>query len=200
MRRVEAQIADQRFCKAFHGKLRSRIGGVRDAGADAGPEAVDAACVGDVGAVGFHQHRQKHTAAEIDAVPAYIEGAVPFLARASDKAAATADTGIVEQEMDAIRFQFIFDRLAEAFQRLFAADIGDMCQNARALWQACRFGLTFGLGHVGGVHVAHRDRAAFCGELFYHLAAHARAAACDDRNPSCKLHHNPRFKITAASG
>jgi hypothetical protein len=96
MRRVDAQIGDQRLGEAFDGEFCRAVGGVRDARPDRGPEAVDAARVDDMAFLGLLQHRQKRTRAVVDAAPADVKGALPFLAAVRKHAAAAADPGIVE--------------------------------------------------------------------------------------------------------
>ena len=51
---------------------------------------------------GLQQQRQKGADAEIDAAPADVEGALPLLAGIGEQAAAAADAGIVEQQMDLV--------------------------------------------------------------------------------------------------
>jgi hypothetical protein len=50
----------------------------------------------------LHHQRQEGAHAEIDAAPADVEGALPLIARAGEQAAAAADAGIVEQQMDLV--------------------------------------------------------------------------------------------------
>ena len=45
-----------------------------------GPKAVDAAGVDDVALLGVLQHRQKRAGAVVDAAPADVESALPFVA------------------------------------------------------------------------------------------------------------------------
>ena len=47
---------------------------------DGGPKAVDAAGVDDVALLGVLQHRQKRAGAVVDAAPADVESALPFVA------------------------------------------------------------------------------------------------------------------------
>ena len=75
---------------------------MRGAWPDRGPKAVDAAGVDDVALLGVLQHRQKRAGAVIDAAPADVERALPFVAAIGKHAAAAADTGVVEQQVDLV--------------------------------------------------------------------------------------------------
>src|SRR4029077_1892127 len=75
---------------------------MRDAWPDRGPKAVDAAGIDDVALLGVLQHRQKRAGAVIDAAPADVERALPFVAAVGNHAAAAADTGVVEQQVDLV--------------------------------------------------------------------------------------------------
>src|SRR5882762_8810598 len=75
---------------------------MRDAWPDRGPKAVDATGVDDVALLGVLQHRQKRAGAVIDAAPADVERALPFVAAIGNHAAAAADTGVVEQQVDLV--------------------------------------------------------------------------------------------------
>jgi len=96
VRRVDAQIGDQRFGKAFHREFRRAIGGVRNAWPEGRPKTVDAAGVDDMALLGLLQHRQEGAGAVIDAAPAHVERPFPLVAAACDHAAAAADAGVVE--------------------------------------------------------------------------------------------------------
>src|SRR6516162_4104542 len=102
MWRIKGEVGDQRFGKTLHCKFCGAICGVRSARPERGPKAVDAAGVDDVALVRLLQQRQKDPCAVIGAVPANAEGLFPFCPVAIDKAAASANTGIVEQKMDMI--------------------------------------------------------------------------------------------------
>src|SRR5258707_197693 len=101
MRRVDAEVVDQRLGESLHREFRGAVGGVRLAHVG-GPEAVDAGDVDDVTFVRLQQKRQKGAYAEIDAAPADVEGALPLRSRVGDHAAAAADASIVEQQMDLV--------------------------------------------------------------------------------------------------
>ena len=74
------EVGDQRLGEALHRELGGAVGGVRHAGAERRPEAVDAAGVDDVAVVGLQQHRQEGAGAVVDAAPADVEGPLPLLA------------------------------------------------------------------------------------------------------------------------
>ena len=63
-------------------------------------KAVDAAGVDDVALLGDLQHWQKRAGAVIDTAPANVERALPFVAAIGNHAAAAADTGVVEEQVD----------------------------------------------------------------------------------------------------
>src|SRR5690606_9880685 len=79
---------------------RGAVRGVRHLGAQGGPEAVDAADVGDAGLVGGDQGREEGAGAVVDAAPAHVEGALPLVGRVGDEAAAAGDARVVEQQVD----------------------------------------------------------------------------------------------------
>src|SRR5207237_7599578 len=100
--RVDPQISDQGLGEPLDGEFRGRIGGMRDAWPDRGPKAVDATGVDYLALLGFLQHRQKRASAVIDAAPADVERALPFVAAIGNHAAAAADTRVVEQQVDVV--------------------------------------------------------------------------------------------------
>src|SRR5438105_7015215 len=99
---------------------------MRDAWPDRGPKAVDATGVDDVALLGLLQHRQKRAGAVVDAAPADVEGALPFLAAVRKHAAAAADPGIVEQEMDLVGVVMPRDVVAEPRDLRLVRYIRDM--------------------------------------------------------------------------
>ena len=135
VRRVQPEIGHQRFGEPLHREFRGAVGGVGDAGADRGPEAVDAGGVDDVALVGLHQHRQEGADAEIDPAPADVEGPFPLLARVGEQAAAAADAGVVEQQMDPVGRLLLGQLVAKARQLVLDRDVGDMGGDAQALRQ-----------------------------------------------------------------
>ena len=193
MRRVEPEIVHQRLGKSLHREFGGAVGGVRHAHANRGPEPVDARCVDDVPLVGLHQQRQEGADAEIDAAPADVEGALPLLARIGEQAAATADAGVVEQQMDLVGRLLLGQFIAKTLELVLDRDVGDMRGDAQPLRQLLHLAQPLGLGHRLGRHVAHRDIAAFRDKLARQFAAHARAASGDDGSLSGKILHGVAY-------
>ena len=106
VRRVDREIRHQRLGEPLHRELGGAVGRVRPARTDRCPKSVDAAGVDDVAFARLHQHRQERARAVIDAAPADVERLLPLRAIAADDAAAAADAGIVEEQMDVIRVEF----------------------------------------------------------------------------------------------
>ena len=52
--------------------------------------------------VGLQQHRQEGANPEIDPAPANAKGPFPLLTRVGEQAAAAANAGVVEQQMDLV--------------------------------------------------------------------------------------------------
>ena len=200
VRRVHAEVGLQRLAEPLHRELGGAVGGVRHGGADRGPEAVDARRVDDVAAVGLQHHRQEGAGAVVDAEPADVEGALPFRALVRDHAAAAADAGVVEQQMDLVGVVLLGDLGGEALDVIFVGDVGDMGGDAQALRQALDLAQPLGLGHRRRRHVAHGDAAALGHELAGELAPHARAAAGDDGDPPCEILHVISFSPLPAKG
>ena len=189
VRRIEPEIVDQRLGESLDREFGGTVAGMRCAGADRGPEPVDAAGIDDVALVGLHQHRQEGADAEINAAPTDVERPFPLLARAGEQAAATADTGVVEQKMDLVGRLLFRDFIAEALELVLDGDIGDMRGDAQALRQPFDLTKPFCFGHRVGRDVAHRDIAALGDELAREFATHARAAPGDDSDLSGKILH-----------
>ena len=144
--------------------------------------------------IGAQQHRHEGSRAKIDATPADVERALPFVARIDEEAATATDAGIVEQEMDAIGLVLLGELVTEAHHLGFVGHIGDMRGDALALIEPGCLAEPLGLGHRATRHVTQRDAAALGRELPRQLATHARAAAGDDGNPARKiLHAIPRL-------
>src|SRR3954454_16572714 len=102
MRRVDPQISDQRLREPLDGEFRGRIGSMWDAWPDRGPEAVDATGVDDVAFLGVLQQRQKRAGAVIGAAPKDFNPAPTSVAAIGTHAAAAAETGFVEQQVDLV--------------------------------------------------------------------------------------------------
>jgi hypothetical protein len=81
------------------------------------------------------------------------------------------------------------DLVAEMQHLIFIGHIGDMRRDPQALRQGFGLAQPPRLGHVGCRNVAHRDIAAFGDKLPRQFAAHAGAAAGDDRDSASKIFH-----------
>jgi hypothetical protein len=90
------------------------------------PKAVDATGVDDVALRGVLQHRQKRASAVIDAAPADVERAFPFVAAIGNHAAAAADTGVVEQQVDLVGLVTVGNLVAKPLDLRPVSDIGDV--------------------------------------------------------------------------
>src|SRR5215467_10386534 len=162
---------------------------MRDARPDRGPKAVDAAGVDDVALLGVLQHRQKRAGAVIDAAPADVERALPFVAAVGHHAAATADTGVVEQQVDLVGLVTVGNLVAKPLDLRLVSDIDDVRRDAQALRQSRRHAQPLRFRQAGRRDVAHRDIAGFRHQLADQLAAHAAAAAGDYRGPPREFGH-----------
>ena len=111
------------------------------------------------------------------------------LPRIGEQAAATADAGVVEQEMDPVGCLLLGDFVAETYQLVLDRDVGDTGGDAQALRQPFHLAQPLGLGHGVGGDIAHRDIAALGNQLARQLAPHARAAPGDDSDLSGKILH-----------
>ena len=111
------------------------------------------------------------------------------LAVVHDHAAAAADAGIVEQQMDLVGVLLAGNLACEAIHLLFVRDVGHVRGDPKALRQALDLAQPLGLGHRRRRDVAHGDVAALGDQLAGEFAAHARAAAGDDGNPPCDILH-----------
>src|SRR6516225_8236897 len=132
VRRVDLQIGDQRLGEPLDREFRGRIGGMRNAWPDRGPKAVDAAGVDDVALLGLLQHRQKHAGAVIDAAPADVERALPFVAAVGNHAAAAADTGVVEQQVDLVGLVPVGNLVAKPRSTCVRSATSTMCVVTRS--------------------------------------------------------------------
>src|ERR1044072_7906520 len=160
-----------------------------DAGTDRRPEAVDAGRVDDVALISLQQQRQEGADAEIDTAPADVEGALPLFARVGEQAAAAANAGIVEQQMDLVGRLLLDQVVAKTLEMRLYRAVGKVGGDALSLLHF--FGLAdfFGFAHSLRGDVAHRDIAAFGDELTRQFAAHARAASGDDGKFSGEILH-----------
>src|SRR5204862_560619 len=147
VRGVDAQIGDQRLGEALDREFCRAVGGVRDLRPDRSPEAIDAARVDNVAFLGLLQHRQKCAGAVVDTAPADVEGALPFLAAMRKHAAAAADPGIVEQEMDLVGVVMPPDVVAEPRDLRLVRYIGEICRDPQPLRHAGGLAEPLRLGH-----------------------------------------------------
>src|SRR6516165_7794001 len=189
VRRVDPQVGDQRLGEPFDREFRRRIGGMRDAWPDRGPKAVDAAGVDDVALLGVLQHRQKRAGAVIDAAPADVERALPFVAAVGHHAAAAADTGVVEQQVDLVGLVTVGNLVAKPLDLCPVGDIDDVRRDAQPLRQSRRLAKPLRFRQAGRRNVAHRDIAGFRDQLADQLAAHAATPAGDYRRPPSEFGH-----------
>jgi hypothetical protein len=97
--------------------------------------------------VGLLQHRQEGAGAGVDAAPAYVEGPLPFVAAVGDHAAAAADTGVVEQQMDLVGVVAVCDLIAKSLYLRRVGHVGDVCGDAQVLRQSGGFAETLRLRH-----------------------------------------------------
>ncbi len=151
VRGVDAQVGDQRLGKALHRELGGGIGGLRDVGRDEGPEAVHARRIDDMAGIGAAQQRHEGPGAEIDAAPADVERALPFIALVDEEVAAAADAGIVEQEMDAVAVAVAWPPRRESAATCGSSATSAICVVMRWPWRR-PLGLAepLGLGHGAG--------------------------------------------------
>ena len=189
MRRVDPQIGDQRLAESLDGIFRGRIGSMRDAWPNRGPKAVDAAGVDDVALLGVLQHRQKSAGAVVDAAPADVERAFPFVAAIGDHAATAADTGVVEQQVDFVGLVTVGNLVPKPLDLRPVANIGDVRRDAQPLRQSRRLAQPLRFRQAGRRNVAHCDIAGFCHQLADQLAAHSAAATGDNRGPPSEFGH-----------
>src|SRR6201993_4819720 len=189
VRRVDPQISDQRLCEPLDGEFRGRIGGMRDAWPDRGPKAVDATGIDDVALLGVLQHRQKRAGAVIDAAPADVERALPFVAAIGNHAPAAADTRVVEQQVDLVGLVAVGNLVAKPLDLRPVGDISDVRRDPQPLRQTLRLAQSLRFRQAGRRDIAHRDIVGFRHQLADQLAAHAAAAAGDYRGPPSEFGH-----------
>src|SRR5271167_878580 len=79
----------------------------------------------------FCSNRQKRAGAVIDAAPADVERALPFVAAIGNHAAAAADTGVVEQQVDLVDLVTVGNLIAKPLDLRPFGDIGDVRRNAQ---------------------------------------------------------------------
>ena len=191
VRGVVTEIGDEGLGEALHGELGGAVRGVRDVRAQRGPEAVDAAGVDDVALFARQQQRHEHTGAQVYAAPAHVEGGLPLVASVCNETSATADAGVVEQQVDVLRVVISPHGLGERDQLCFLRHVGHECRDQGA-FRRVSYAEREGFGHVLGRHVAHRDMASLGTELARQLSAHARATAGDDCDPALEVFHDAK--------
>ena len=175
--------------EALHRELRRGIGGMRRIRSNRSPETVHAAGVDDVRLIRGTQHWQESPRVQIDTTPADIEGAFPFGPLVDDYASTPADTGVVEQQMNAIGRVLDRNFVTETQHVGFIGDVGDVRRDALTLRQARHLTQTLGFRHATRGNIAHRDGAALGYKLTHKLSAHPRAAAGDHGDPAGKVFH-----------
>jgi hypothetical protein len=196
--RVDLEIGDQRFGKALHRKFRGTISGVRNARPDRCPEAIDAAGVDDVALIGLLQHRQKGAGAVIDPAPTDVEGLFPLLGAVGDHAAAAADAGVVEQQVDFVCVVASGDLVAKPLHLRGVGNIGDVGGHAQALRHSRRFAQKLRFRQPRCRNVAHRDTASFGDQLANQFPSHPRAAAGNDRDLPREILHMPSLPYSVS--
>ncbi len=189
MRRVQLEVGHQRLGEALHRELGGAVGGMGGVRPDAGPKSVDAAGVDDVALVRLQHHRQKGAAPQIDPAPADVEGPLPLFARIIDETAAPGDAGVVEQQVDLVGVQLLGDLALKPLHLGLVRHVGDVRGDARALGLAVGLAQPRGFRHGGCGHIAHGHVTALGYQLASQFAAHARAAAGDDRDLAGKVLH-----------
>jgi hypothetical protein len=105
-------------------------------------------------------------------------------------AAAAADPGIVEQEMDLVGVVLTRDFVAEPVDLRLVRHIGEMGRDPQPLRYAGGLTEPLRLGHAVGRHVAHRHIASLGDEKAHKLPPHTRAAARHDRDPPRQVFHS----------
>ena len=176
LRRVGAQVFDERLGEALDGELGRAVGRVRNARAKCRPEAVHAAGVDQDAVAAGDQQRQERAGAEIHPPPVDGEGALPLLPGVLDEAAAAADAGVGEDQVDVIGGVLLEQFVAEPQDLRLVGDVTGMAGDL----DAGRGGRPRrGRGHRNGVgvQVARRDRASLRRQLADKLAAHPGTAA-----------------------
>ena len=76
--------------------------------------------------------------AVIDTAPADVERALPFVTAIGNHAAATADTSVVEQQVDLVDPVTVGNLVAKPLNLRPVGDIGDVCRDAQPLRQSRR--------------------------------------------------------------
>src|SRR5271163_3635388 len=99
---------------------------MRNMRSDRSPETIDAAGIDDVALLRLQHHRQEGAGAVVDAAPAHVEGSFPLLAAMGEHAAAAADTGIIEEEMDLVGAVALGGLVAKSLDLRRVGHVGEM--------------------------------------------------------------------------
>ena len=176
LRRIGAQVLDERLGKALHRELGGAVGSVRHARAQRRPEPVHAAGVDQHAVAAGDEKRQERTGAVVDTPPVDGERAFPILPAVLDKAAAAANAGVAEHQVHVVAGVLLEQLIAEPQHLRLVGDVAGMAGDKDAVRRPGPRGGR-GLRDGAGVPVARRDRASLRCQLAGELAANARAAA-----------------------
>ena len=139
--------------------------------------------------VGGDEQRQEGSGAVVDAAPTHGEAPVPRFTGVGEEAAAAAQAGVVEQEVDVVGLVLLDDLVAEREDRLLRRDVAEVGGDPRV---RRRFlGHRPGLVELVGREVARGDVASGRDQLQHQLAPHAARATRDDRQFSVEVLHGP---------
>ena len=126
VRRVDAEVFEQGLGEALHRELRRAVGGVRNAGAERAQNPFTLLVLTRWPSVLATSSGHERAAAVVDARPVDRERLVPLLAITGDEAAATADAGVVEQQIDVVGVVLFDDRIVESLHRVFVGHVADV--------------------------------------------------------------------------
>src|SRR5262249_12116527 len=171
-----AEVLYERFREAAHGDLGRAVGVVRHAWAKRCPEAVHTAGVDQHAIAAGDQQRHERAGAVVHPPPVDGERTLPLRPGVGDEAAAAADAGVAEHQVDVIAGVLLEQLIAEPQHLRLVGDVAGMSGDPDARGGA-RLGLSRGLRDGLPVDVARRDRASLLRQLADELTAHARAAA-----------------------
>ena len=160
--------------------------------ADTREEAVDARRVDDVPFLGGGDGVEEDPRAVVDPSPADGEAAVPRLPRVGEQAASTAQTGVVEQQVDMVGVVRREHLVAKDHDRRLVADVADVARYADVRCRCGRARQRDGLGHVVDREITDRDVTALGGELHGEFATHPVAAPGDHGDLSSEVFHGRR--------
>src|SRR5215831_2292123 len=112
-----------------------------------------------------------------------------FVAAVGNHAAAAADTGVVEQQVDLVDLVAVGHLVAKPLDLRPVGNIGDVRRDPEPLRQSRRLAQRLRFRQAGRRDVAHCDIAGFRHQLADQLAAHPAAAAGDYRGPPREFGH-----------